>query len=296
MSGRFFTAALVAAALLAAPVALGADSHEEAPRYAHITHFRVDPAHADEWGQLVKDWVKAFADAGMESKWNWYVSVDNFDIVMVDFHDNMASFDHGEEMEAEVAAALGAETMAALQEAASQIDFEVVGTEVAKLRRDLSFDNVEDKEGPPGFLHVGVHTVRPGKSEEFEGLVKKIAGAYEQTGTPRVWDTLEVILGNGSYVVVVFAGSPEGFYAEKQIGEVLTEAYGEEEAGAMYAAWRDSISSYETNHMFPRPELSYIAEKYAGGEEGEETGAEMEEDVGGEESEGEMQEDAAGDS
>ena len=270
------TLVAVAAILLVAP-ALTADSHEEGAGYTHVTHYKVDPAHADEWEELGRKWVELFANANMDPKWNWYMSVDNFQYTIVDRHENMASFDHGEEMQAEMAEALGAETMAALMEGMAGIDASVIGTEVVKNRPDLSF-NSGDMEAMPGFLQVGVHTVRPGKEKDFEGLIKKVAEAWEQTGTPGAWDTAEVVIGQGSYVVVAFAESPAAFYANKHTSQVLAEAFGEEESNALYAAWRDCISDYQTVQHFTRPELSYVAEMHMGSEDESEDAADGEGD------------------
>ncbi len=264
MSKKLF--GLAASCLLAlSTVNVIADEHEEhdVPQYAHVTLYRVAPAHSDEWEQLGKDWVKAFADAGADAKWNWYMSANGFEYVIVDMHQDMGSFDHGDEVQAEMAEMIGADTLAALSESAAGIDFEVVSSEVAKIREDLSFHGGE-MSGPPGFIQVGIHYVKAGKGEQFEGAVKKVAEAWAQTETPGHWTTHEVTLGAGSYIIVSMAESAAAFYQAKTTGQVLTEAYGEDGAKELFETWRDSISNFKRENWFPQNELSYVAEMYGG--------------------------------
>ena len=260
MSRKVFVVALVALCILATNGLQAGESDDS--MYVHVTSYKVNPADSDEWVQLGKDWVTAFADANMDESWDWYMSSNGFEYVIVDMHKDMASFDHGEEMQAKMVEAIGEETMAALRESSSSIDFEVVSSEVVKVRSDLSY-HAGEMDGPPGFIHIGVHSVKPGMAKRFEGALGKVAEAWKQTETPGHWTTHEVTLGQGSYVVVSMAASPVAFYQEKTTPQVLTEAFGEEETKALYTEWRDCISDYTTQTMYPRPELSYVAKMYA---------------------------------
>ncbi len=275
MSKKLFVFGLLALCLVATTTVLRADEEgDEGPTmYAHVTHYRVNPAHSDEWVQLGKDWVAAFAGAEMDSTWDWYMSSNGFDYTIVDMHNDMASFDHGDEMQAKMVEAIGEDTMAGLRDTASGIDFQVVSSSVNKMRPDLSFHSGE-MEGPPGFIQVSVHSVKPGMGERFEAVVKKVVDAWAQTETPGHWTTHEVTIGEGSFVMVTMAASPVAYYEAKTAPAVLTEAFGEEEKDALFAEWRDCISGYQQENWFPRADLSYIAEMHAASEEADSEGEE----------------------
>lgn len=116
--------------------------------------------------------------------------------------------------------------------------------------------------GEVGFVHLSTHYVKPGMSEQFKALVAKVTEARNKVGGNLAVRGSEIQFGNGSYQFATIAEDAAAYYSAPSVGAVLAEAYGPEQARAIFDQWRQCITDYETSDWQFLPELSYMPGMY----------------------------------
>ncbi len=260
-----------------------ADHHEEAadaPRRMVIHTDHVVPAMAEAYEDKAKAWVAAFREAGLtDPQWSWYTSSSSDFVYVTAFpFSAMADLDRQAERQAAVKGALGEETVARLNEPNGSVIRH--HNEIAKLRTDLSYQPAQaEADDAPGFMRVGIHTVKPGMEQRFEELMKQVVAAFGQAEHAGGFETFQIEYGEGSYVVTSIAADAAQFYGGPSTGEILTQGVGAERTRALYDEWRECITDYDTSDWTVRADLSYYADAGAGDGAGEGEGeAEGDED------------------
>ncbi len=234
-------------------------SHDDMPLYRIIHFDQVHPSKMMEHEENSRQWVKAFRDAGMGEDWTWWASAGpQFTYVYVFPFRSYADLDLQDARNKEMAEALGEEKMNELVAGASTVRSHY--SEIVKFEPELSYH--APPMGPPGFLRVGVHWVEPSQDEPYRALMKKAAEAYAKTEQTGSFEVHKVAYGQGSYAIVTTAANAAAFYERPQIVEILTEAYGQEEAGKMLEEWLSYVNNYDTENYTIRADMSFIPAMY----------------------------------
>ena len=243
-----------------------ADSNEEvaAPAYTMIHWDDVGPGQTAAYEENAKAWVAAFKEAGAGAEWEWRTYAGpNFTYVFLTDVPNYAYLDGDDERWAAMVETIGADKIKALS---------VPGTsdshrhELVKELPDLGYM----PEGGPGelkFVRLGQHTVKPGMNDSFKELAAKVQAARKKVGSSMAIFASEVQFGDSSFHFVTLAEDAAAYYAAPSVGALLTEAYGAEEAGALFDEWRNCITDYETSDWQFRPDLSFMPGMYEEAEE-----------------------------
>lgn len=242
------------------PHLLLADHHEatepeRSPGYSVIHFDNVDPANAPAHEENAKAWVAAFKESGLGAEYSWRMySNSSFEYVYISDMPNFAFLDMQAAQETEVADAIGADKLGQLM-ASGVVSSHY--SQIVKQAPELSY-MPEGGLGEIGFVHVGVHHVKPSMNEQFKAVAKKAIAARKKTGSTMAVFGSEIQFGQGSYQVVTVAKDAASYYSAPSIGAVLTEAYGAEEAMAMFNDWRNCITDYEISDWQFRPDLSFM--------------------------------------
>ncbi len=252
--------ALAALALLAAPQTATAESHEEAPAAPPLfmVHFdQVNPSKVMEYEANGKQWVEAFKAAKMGPEWTWYAySNASFVYGYVFPVPNYGFLDGQDAREKAMAAALGEEKMAELMKVGEYIDSHY--SEMLKAVPELSYQPADSIVTQAGFARVGVHSVKPGMTERFKEMAKRVVADFAKAGAKLGFNAYSVEFGEGSYAFVTFADSAAQFYSQPGTGEILAKAESPEAAQEIYQEWRDCITAYDTQDWAVRADLSYV--------------------------------------
>lgn len=262
-SVRTVGVALAAAVLFSVvPGAVFAEHHEKmAPAYSVIHYDDVGPANTEAYEENAKAWVAAFKKAGMGEEWSWRTySGPNFNYAFLTDAPNYAFLDGADARSAAMVEAIGKETV-------DELSADGGGSsghrhELTKKLPDLDY-TPEGGVGEVGFVRLGVHSVKPGMGEDFKKLVVKVNEARTKVGASLAVRASQVEFGHGSYQFAVIAKDSATFHAARSVGAMLVEAFGPEEAQAIFDDWRGCITDYETSDWYFEPELSYMPGMHA---------------------------------
>ena len=253
---------LALAALLALPTVAVADSHEEDhPKYLMVHTDQVEPSRIPDYEAGMKKWVAAFQEASMGPEWTWYTSSSGLDYTWVTPLPNMAALDNQEAREKEMTEAIGEEKMAELMKSIDTVRSH--HSQLAKMRPDLSYQPEGAEEAMPGFMTVGIYTIKPAMTKQFEDLVQRVAAARAKTEQPLAVEGYEMAFGEGSYVFVTMAKDAGTLYGAPQISAMLAEAYGPEETQKMYGEYLDCVVEEKHHNAMLRPDLSFVPQMAA---------------------------------
>ena len=262
---RWSLVALAVGALCLAGQPLFAEEHAEehaekqedysVPGYSIIHYDEVEPHRAFDYEANTKAWVDAFAEAGMDGEWSWRTYAGpNFTYAFVAEIPNYAHLDDNQERQKQMAAAIGSEKVAEL----------VAGLAASSHYQELAKQAPELAYMPEGgmydfsFVRLAKHYVKPGMEEGFKKLVMKVNEARRKTGSPMMVSASEVQFGHGTFQFAMLAKDAAAFYAEPDVGTLLVQAYGQEQAQALLKQWTECITDYKTSDWRFRPELSYL--------------------------------------
>lgn len=256
---RVFTASAVALLLALAPIALFADHHEPPTPYMMLHHDDVGPGGSATYEEGAKAWVAAAREAELGADWEWRTYAGpNFEYVFLTDVPNYAYLDGTEARFGKMAEKIGAEKIAKLNAMAS------VGSHSHELvKRSAALSYVpEGGMGKVSFVHMSRHTVTSGMEDKFKELVAKVNEARKKVGSTMPVLGSEIQFGQGSFQFVSLTPDAASYYSAPSVGAVLNEAYGAEEAGAIFDAWRACITDYEVSDWEFRPDLSYLPGMY----------------------------------
>lgn len=247
--------------LSAVPGVVFAEHHEKmAPGYSVIHYDDVGPANSETYEENAKAWVATFKKAGMGEEWSWQTYAGpNFTYAFLTDAPNYAYMDGADARSAAMVEAIGKETVDKLS--ANGGGSNGHRHELTKKLPDLDY-TPEGGVGEVGFVRLGVHSVKPGMGEDFKKLVARVNEARKKVGASLAVRASQVEFGHGSYHFAVIAKDAATFHASKGVGAMLVEAFGPEEAQAIFDKWRGCITDYETSDWSFEPELSYMPGMY----------------------------------
>jgi hypothetical protein len=129
---------------------------------------------------------------------------------------------------------------------------------IRRIHDDLSTMQLPLKEAPALFFVTRLN-VRSGGQAAIENVIRKVSDAAQKIGAPRRVSVSSTLIGElGEYWVVQPMSAPAELDKQKSPGEVLVEAYGEKEAGAILASSAAVLERVTTMLAFTRPDLSNV--------------------------------------
>jgi hypothetical protein len=152
-----------------------------------------------------------------------------------------------------------------LGESAGDDFFEESGTavqatafSVRRLREELSTITLPLKQ-PPALLYLTRLQVRSGGQRAVENLIRSVTDASQKIGAPRKVIVSSTVIGEqGEYFIARPIADPAELDSLKSPAEVLNEAFGEKEAGAILAQSAGVLERITTALARPRPDLSNL--------------------------------------
>lgn len=129
---------------------------------------------------------------------------------------------------------------------------------VRRLREELSTITLPLKQAP-ALLYVTRLQVRSGGQAAIENLIRSVTDASQKIGAPRKVIVSSTVIGEqGEYFIARPIADPAELDSLKSPAEVLVEAYGEKEGGAILAQSAGVLERVTTALATPRPDLSNL--------------------------------------
>jgi len=129
---------------------------------------------------------------------------------------------------------------------------------IRRIHDDLSTLKLPLKE-TPAFLFVTRLNVRSGGQATIENVIRKVSEAAQKIGAPRRVSVSSTLIGElGEYWVAQPMTEAAELDKHKSPGELLVEAYGEKEGGAILASSAAVLERVTTMLAFSRPDLSNL--------------------------------------
>ncbi len=261
---------LTLAALVLA--AVGASAQVEPAPYLIIHYDRIDPAHMQAWEQNGKDWVEAYAAAGVGAEMGWRAYVSNFGYAWVSDMPDYAFLDGQQARNEKLEKMLGEGKMEELDDAGAPAIVEHYN-EIWKYQPEMSYM-------PAGFdlagmraITVATVSVKSGMGEEYRELVKEVVAAFTKSEASANWFAYSTPFGAGSYAYVIWGKDRGDLHSGPDMGDLLTKAVGEEKSAEMFASYMKCVAGEETRDWMVRADLSFTgAAKMETKEEGEKGG------------------------
>jgi hypothetical protein len=243
--------ALAATALVAQP--------EPAP-YITLHQDTIDPAQLEAFEKNNKEWVEIFqkAKAGKDYYWRAYQS--GFTYTWVSDMPNFAYLDASEAREEALNEILGEGTLEKLmaENAPPIIEHH---TEIWKFQPELSYWPEDFDASKMNAINVSIDSIKPGKGEDFRGLVKEAVGAMKKIEADANWFAYSVPFGKGSYAFVSWGEDRAALHGGPDMGKLLTEALGAEGSQEMWVRWLDAVASTEDRDWRVRRDLAYLSDE-----------------------------------
>jgi hypothetical protein len=129
---------------------------------------------------------------------------------------------------------------------------------VMRVREDLSTISLPLKQAPAQ-LYLTRLQVRTGGQRAIESLIRSVTDASQKIGAPRKVVVSTTVIGEaGEYLIARPIQDPAELDQMKTPAEMLVEAFGEKEGGAILANSAAVLERVTTSLATPRPDLSSI--------------------------------------
>lgn len=137
-------------------------------------------------------------------------------------------------------------------------DVQSSSSTIRRIHDDLSTVKLPLKETPALFFVTRLN-VRSGGQAAIENVIKKVSEGAQKIGKPRRISVSSTLIGElGEYWVAQPMSAAAELDKHKSPGEVLVEAYGEKEGGAILASSAAVLERVTTMIAFTRPDLSNL--------------------------------------
>jgi hypothetical protein len=119
---------------------------------------------------------------------------------------------------------------------------------------------------PADYLEIIEIHVKPGATSGFEDYVKKIVEAAKKVGSEPHWATLQTTLGHNAdrYQVIFYFNEWGAMDQWTQLSDLLSKAYGEQEAQKILAMGDQTIASVEDRVYTLLPDHSQKLDQFKG--------------------------------
>ena len=129
---------------------------------------------------------------------------------------------------------------------------------VRRVREELSTITLPLKQ-PPALLYLTRLQVRSGGQAAIESLIRSVTDASQKIGAPRKVLVSSTVIGEqGEYFIARPIADPAELDSLKSPAELLREAFGEKEGGALLAQSAAVLERVTTMLATPRPDLSNV--------------------------------------
>ena len=248
--------------LLAVALAFGAMPllAEVRPAPYVIVHYdTIDPAQSEAWSENNKAWVEVFQKAKAGKDYHWRAYQNGFTFAWVSDMPNFGYLDDSEARDKALNEMLGEGVLDRLEAGTAPA---IVGhhSEIWKFEPDLSYWPQDFDASKMTAIKVSIDTVRPGKGETFQELVKEAAAAMRKTNAEVNWFAYSIPFGMGSYVFVSWAADNAALHSAPNMRELLTSSLGAEKAQAMYSSWLKHVTNREETSWSVRKDLAYVSD------------------------------------
>ena len=227
--------------------------------YIVVHYDTIDPAQTKEWNEVQKEWAEAFrkAKAGKDHQWRAYQS--NFTYAWVSDMPNFSYLDDGEARDKAANDLVGEGVMERLQAGSNPAILKHY-TEIWKFEPDLSYWQESLDPSKMNAIRVRVDTIRPGKGETFQKLVKDVVAAMKKINAEVNYFAYSIPFGKGSYAFVSWGANEAALHSGPSTRELLSKALGEEESQAMFSSWLTHVTSTESSDWSIRKDLAYVSD------------------------------------
>ena len=128
-------------------------------------------------------------------------------------------------------------------------------------REDLSSSALPQPGAAPQLVQVTRLRVTPGGALGCEQLIRQVVEAAAKVDEQRRYNVLQAVLGDlTTYVSVQVIGDPSELDRQAPLPELLSEAYGQEQAETIFREGTSCIAEAEAELSVLRPDLSNPAE------------------------------------
>ena len=244
---------MVGLALLSASIL---PAQMEISPYLTVHYDEIRPEQSNAYEANGKAWVDAFEAAGIGPEYGWDGYNADFTYAWVSDMPNWAYLDTAEARQKSVVDTLGEEKFAALMEGANSAVARH-HTEVLKFEPEMSYMPEGFNPMGMGAINVGTQYVKPARSAAFQAMVKEVVAAMKKVEAPIHFLTYSVAFGEGSYAFVSWGEDRAALHAGPQMGALLAQALGPEEAQAMFQNWTETIDKVVDKDWRVRPDLTY---------------------------------------
>ena len=227
--------------------------------YIVVHYDTIDPAQTQEWNAVQKEWAEAFrkAKAGKDHYWPAYQS--NLTYTWVSDMPSFGYLDGGEARDKAASELVGEGVMERLQAGTAPAILEHY-TEIWKFEPELSYWPEGLDPSKMNAIRVRVDTIRPGKGETFEKLVKDVVAAMKKINAEVNFFAYSIPFGKGSYAFVNWGTNEAALHSGPSTRELLSKALGEEKSQAMYSNWLKHVTSTESSDWLIRKDLAYASD------------------------------------
>jgi hypothetical protein len=254
------THCILVLAVLACAVTVSASEPGTPPDHSYVVEMVVGHEEAARWASAVRETAAAHASHPDGQQWSAYRKLSGGPEETVWFvfsFDKMAEIDSWVSSRRIVIDTLGAEEG---RRVLADLETDQPSTDrIISFKPELSRPWPEGRTTPPANVWVTEVQVAPGKLIEYIALWKRLLRAYETAHPEAVWMVYGSTVGGDRTKHLVFY--PFDRFAEvdewQSRSEVLTRAYGAEEAAKLAAAL-DAISSTTRSLWHLEPELSQL--------------------------------------
>lgn len=264
---KFLSALLIAA--LALPVAALAQEAEHEMKDSSLVQvmtWKVAPDQTDEWEAAIKQIVSAAQAANLGHEYGWTFYSKNNDYTLIYPVSSFAYFDDPMQWIRQFEGTEGNEPLQAAMASINSIDHRVISEQIAVHKMDWTympgdFADFQQKIDDHKYVEVLEFSIRPGKSEEFSGIVKEYMTFFKEIGYPYPIMGHDTKFGqSGRAVFVTVIDDLSDFYGANSFEQTVANANATERMQELWAKFTPTIDDWEQTIMVHRPELQYWGE------------------------------------
>ena len=261
---KFLSALLIAAlAVPAAALAQEAEYEMKNESLVQVMTWEVAPDQTDEWEAAVKQIVDAAKAANLAHEYGWTFYSHNNDYTLIYPVANFAYFDDPMQWIRQFEGTEGNEALQAAMGTMGTIDHRVLNEEIAVHKMDWSYmpgDMADFQQKIANHKNVEVleFWIRPGKNEEFSGIVKEYMTFFKDIGYAYPIMGHDTKFGqSGRAVFVTTIDDLSEFYGANSFQQTAANANATDRMEELWARFATTIDDWDQTIMRYRPELEY---------------------------------------
>ncbi len=264
---KFLSALLIAAlALPVAALAQEAEHEMKDPSLVQVMTWEVAPDQTDEWEAAIVQIVEAAQAANLTHEYGWTFYSKNNDYTLIYPIASFGYFDDPMQWIRQFEGTEGNEQLQAAMASINAIDHRVLNEQISVHKMDWSYmpgdmADFQQKIENHTYVEVLEFSIRPGKNEEFSGIVKEYMTFFKEIGYPYPIMGHEMKFGqSGRAAFVTVIDNLSDFYGANSFQETVANANATERMQELWAKFTPTIDDWDQTIMRHRPELQYWGE------------------------------------